>query len=67
LLGHELISFELGRVVGTPGALAKMQDAGQDVLEFLQRHMAGYALSRHHTAAALAHYAGTRCLFDRGN
>jgi hypothetical protein len=33
--------FELGRVVGTPGALAKIQEAGQDVQEFLRRHAAG--------------------------
>jgi hypothetical protein len=33
--------FELGRVVGTPGALAKIQEAGQDVQEFLRSHAAG--------------------------
>jgi hypothetical protein len=33
--------FELGRVVGTPGALAKIQEAGQEVQEFLRRHEAG--------------------------
>jgi hypothetical protein len=36
-----MIRFELGRVVGTPGALAKIQDAGQDVQEFLWSHGAG--------------------------
>jgi hypothetical protein len=33
--------FPLGQVVATPGALEAIQDAGQEPVEFLQRHIAG--------------------------
>ncbi len=33
--------FPLGRIVATPGALEALQEAGQDPMEFLQRHQAG--------------------------
>jgi hypothetical protein len=37
----EKAKFLLGRLVATPGALAALQDAGQDALEFLSRHQHG--------------------------
>ena len=33
--------FELGQVVGTPGALEALQQAGQDPLALLARHVVG--------------------------
>ena len=33
--------FGLGQVVGTPGALQALQDAGQQPAEFLTRHVTG--------------------------
>ena len=33
--------FELGQVVATPAALEKIEEAGQGVGEFLDRHAAG--------------------------
>jgi hypothetical protein len=33
--------FALGQVVATPGALAALEDAGQNPGEFLQRHVTG--------------------------
>jgi hypothetical protein len=33
--------FQLGQVVGTPGALEALQQAGQDPLALLARHVAG--------------------------
>ena len=33
--------FSLGQVVSTPGALAALEDAGQDPREFLYRHVTG--------------------------
>ena len=33
--------FELGQLVGTPGALRALQDAEQDPLEMLYRHVTG--------------------------
>ena len=33
--------FLLGQLVATPGALAALQDAGQNALEFLSRHQHG--------------------------
>ncbi len=33
--------FDLGQVVGTPGALQAMQEAEQDPLELLVRHVTG--------------------------
>jgi hypothetical protein len=33
--------FDLGQIVGTPGALEAIQKANQQPLEFLQRHVAG--------------------------
>ena len=33
--------FSLGQVVATPGALAALQEANQEPVEFLQRHIAG--------------------------
>ena len=33
--------FPLGRIVATPGALAALQAAGQQLHEFLVRHMSG--------------------------
>lgn len=38
---QEKAKFPLGRIVATPGALEALQDAGQDPMEFLQRHQAG--------------------------
>jgi len=35
------VKFPLGRIVATPGTLEALQDAGQDPMEFLQRHQAG--------------------------
>ena len=33
--------FPLGQVVATPGALSALEDAGQNPLEFLHRHVTG--------------------------
>ena len=33
--------FPLGQVVATPGALAALEDADQEPVEFLQRHITG--------------------------
>lgn len=33
--------FELGQIVGTPGALEALEDAGQDPIDLLRRHVAG--------------------------
>lgn len=33
--------FSLGKVVATPGALAALEEAGQDPKEFLDRHVTG--------------------------
>ena len=33
--------FPLGQVVATPGALAALQEAGQEPIEFLIRHVTG--------------------------
>lgn len=33
--------FALGQVVATPGALAAMEEAGQNLLELLMRHQSG--------------------------
>jgi hypothetical protein len=33
--------FSLGQIVSTPGALQAMQEAGQDGLALLQRHVTG--------------------------
>lgn len=33
--------FSLGRVVATPGALAALEDAGQEPVDFLDRHSCG--------------------------
>jgi hypothetical protein len=33
--------FELGAIVGTPGALAAIREAGQSPADFLRRHAAG--------------------------
>ena len=33
--------FSLGRIVGTPGALEALRDAGQEAGEFLARHVTG--------------------------
>ena len=33
--------FPLGQVVATPGALEALEEAGQEPLEFLQRHQVG--------------------------
>jgi hypothetical protein len=33
--------FPLGQVVATPGALEALEEAGQTVFEFLQRHQTG--------------------------
>ncbi len=35
------VSFSLGRVVATPGALAALEKVGKDPLEYLQRHATG--------------------------
>jgi hypothetical protein len=35
------ISFELGRVCATPGALRAIESAGQTPGDFLQRHLSG--------------------------
>ncbi len=37
----ETVSFSLGRIVATPGALAALEGAGQLPVEFLQRHARG--------------------------
>lgn len=37
----ENAKFDLGRVVATPGALKALEEAGQDPLEFLSRHIRG--------------------------
>ncbi len=36
-----LVSFELGRVCATPGALRAIEEAGQTPGDFLQRHLSG--------------------------
>ena len=36
-----IAKFSLGQVVGTPGALAALAQAGQAPLEFIGRHAAG--------------------------
>lgn len=33
--------FSLGQVVATPGALAALEEAGQEPMEFLRRHITG--------------------------
>jgi len=33
--------FPLGRVVATPGALATLEEAGQEAIDFLDRHSCG--------------------------
>ena len=33
--------FPLGRLLSTPGALAAMEEAGQNPLEFFERHQSG--------------------------
>jgi hypothetical protein len=33
--------FRLGQLVATPGALRALKDAGQEPLEFIQRHVSG--------------------------
>jgi hypothetical protein len=33
--------FRLGQLVATPGALRALKDAGQEPLEFIQRHVTG--------------------------
>jgi hypothetical protein len=35
------IKFEPGRIVATPGALEAFRTSGDDLLPFLQRHLAG--------------------------
>ena len=35
------VSFRLGQLVATPGALAALSEAGQSPLEFLSRHQQG--------------------------
>jgi hypothetical protein len=35
------MKFEPGRIVATPGALAAMQEAGDDPASFLTRHLSG--------------------------
>jgi hypothetical protein len=37
----EKAKFLLGQIVATPGALAALQQAGQDATEFLSRHQHG--------------------------
>jgi len=33
--------FSLGKIVGTPGALAALEKANQSSVEFIQRHVSG--------------------------
>jgi hypothetical protein len=33
--------FDLGQLVATPGALAALEKAGQNAMEFLSRHVTG--------------------------
>ena len=40
-MSQEKALFPLGQVVATPGALEALEEAGQEPLEFLQRHQAG--------------------------
>jgi hypothetical protein len=40
-VNHYRALFDLGQVVGTPGALQAIQDADQNPLEFLVRHVTG--------------------------
>lgn len=40
-VSQDMAKFPLGRIVATPGALRALQDAGQDPVEFLQRHQVG--------------------------
>ncbi len=40
-VNHTRALFDLGQVVGTPGALQAIQDAEQNPLEFLVRHVTG--------------------------
>lgn len=35
------VLFPLGQVVATPGALEALENAGQEPVEFLQRHVTG--------------------------
>ena len=39
-MSHET-QFELGWLVATPGALAALEAANQQVIEFIQRHLSG--------------------------
>ncbi|MEM4381636.1 MAG: hypothetical protein QXX19_05345 [Candidatus Caldarchaeum sp.] len=36
-----MIKFSLGRIVATPGALRALDEAGQNLAEFLARHQRG--------------------------
>lgn len=39
--GKKKALFPLGQVVATPGALEALQDASQEAVEFLRRHVVG--------------------------
>jgi hypothetical protein len=38
--------FDLGQVVATPGALAALEKAGQNAMDFLSRHVTGESFAR---------------------
>jgi hypothetical protein len=38
---HKPVSFSLGSIVATPGALAALEKVGRDPLQYLQRHATG--------------------------
>jgi hypothetical protein len=38
---HKAVSFSLGRVVATPGALAALEKVGKAPIDYLQRHAKG--------------------------
>lgn len=38
---HKAVSFSLGRIVATPGALAVLEKVGKAPIDYLQRHARG--------------------------
>ena len=40
-MNHHRGLFPLGQVVSTPGALGALEEAGQNPIEFIQRHQTG--------------------------
>lgn len=40
-ISNNQIRFSLGQIVGTPGAMQALEEAGQDPMTFLARHVRG--------------------------